>query len=222
MTFIGLDLAENRSDYARLDEDLNCSFGKWEYREDGSGLPPVGVNAESSVIAIDGPQGLAGCARAPMRVSEWKLSTPGRSPSRLPDPTKPYAGFTRRSVALFTALVQTSHCRLLGLDGTRPRDATLIEVFPGAAWKVLSDRVLPAKRRIDGRKARRRILEDLGLQLDCRTEIPTHDQLDAAIAAWIAYRLRSGKADLIGKEPRLDESAAFLREGFIVQPQPLN
>ena len=50
MTFVGLDLAVARkSDYALLDEDVNCSFGECEDREDGSGLIPAGVDAEASV-----------------------------------------------------------------------------------------------------------------------------------------------------------------------------
>ena len=86
-------------------------------------------------------------------------------------------------MALFYRLVSSgSRFRLLGLDGLPASDATLIEVFPGAAWKVVADKPLPAKRTIEGRQARVELLSDLGVQLPPREQgsaLPSHDQLDA-------------------------------------------
>ena len=49
------------------------------------------------------------------------------------------------------------------MEDVPPADANLIEVFPGGAWKVVSDTPLPAKRTVDGRQARRELLESLDI-----------------------------------------------------------
>jgi hypothetical protein len=48
---------------------------------------------------------------------------------------------------------------------------------------------------------------------------PTHDQLDAAIAAYIAYLFTIGKTTEHGQCPFEDERFGYLREGLIVQPE---
>jgi hypothetical protein len=47
---------------------------------------------------------------------------------------------------------------------------------------------------------------------------PTHDQLDAAIAAYTAYLFSIGKTTKHGENPFEDEKLGILREGLIVQP----
>ena len=47
---------------------------------------------------------------------------------------------------------------------------------------------------------------------------PTHDQLDAAVAAYIAYLFTVGKTTEYGQNPFEDSRFGILREGFIVQP----
>ena len=223
--FIGLDLSDPTAaqqrpcDYAVLDADLVCTFGQWRYREDGSYIIPDRAIGRSFTLAIDGPQGLAGSPDATMRVSERRVNAPGRTPFTLPTEGRPYAGLIAGSVRLFHRLVQSgSRFRLLGLDGTPASDATLIEVFPGSGWKAASGKTqLPAKRTLDGRHCRVELLHSFGVQLPSGNT-PTDDQLDAAMAAWTAYKLWLGEAVIEGDPPRLDAGASVIREGYVVQP----
>ena len=221
---IGLDLADpyaskkRQCDVAVVDPDLHCTFDEWQFKEDGSGIVPTRALGRAFVLAIDGPQGLAGKADATMRHSERLVNAPGRTPYEFPQNGRPYAGLITGSVKLFYRLATSgSRFRLLGLDGIPPSDANLIEVFPGAAWKKVADERLPAKRTQDGRVRRFELLQQLGLTFDAG-ELPTVDQLDAAMAAWVAHRFDSEDARIEGQAPELDEATGVLREGYIVQP----
>ena len=223
--FIGLDLSDPTAaqqrpcDYAVLDTELVCTFGQWDYREDASHIIPDRAIGRSFILAIDGPQGLAGSPDAAMRASERRVNAPGRTPYTLPADGKPYSGLIIGSVRLFQRLVESgSRFRLLGLDGTPASNATLIEVFPGGAWKVISNGTkLPKKRTLEGRQARTEMLTTLGVQLPSEDSF-TDDQLDAAIAAWTAYKLWLGEAVIEGEGPRWDADAGVIREGYVVQP----
>ena len=227
--YIGLDLtdptvaAPRPCDYAVLDRDLVCTFGRWDYREDGAGIIPERALGRTFILAVDGPQGLAGDPGATVREAERLVNAPGRSPYEMPEPGKPYAGFIVGSVRLFHSLATAgSRFRLLGYDGIPPSDATLLEVYPGGAWKLVSEAQLPAKESREGRQARAAILEELGVQLPVDPldpdRPPTHDQLDAALAAWVAYKFRRGEASIVGRAPELDAEAGVIREGYVVQP----
>ncbi len=225
--FIGLDLSDPTAaqkrpcDYAVLDTELVCTFGQWDYREDASHIIPDRAIGRSFTLAIDGPQGLAGSPDATMRESERRVNAPGRTPYTLPADGRPYSGLITGSVRLFHRLVESgSRFRLLGLDGTPASNATLIEVFPGGGWKMVSNGTkLPTKRTLDGRHARTELLTTLGVQLPSE-DLPTDDQLDAAMAAWTAYKLWVGEAVIEGEGPRLDTEAGVIREGYVVQPAP--
>lgn len=225
--YIGLDLADPNAksprpaDLAVLDGDLHCTFANWTYREDGTGIIPTKAIGRSFILAVDGPQGLAGFPGATVRESEKAVNAPGRSPYELPEPGKPYAGFITGSVRLFHHLVNSgSRFRLLGLDGVTARDANLLEVYPGGAWRDLSETPLPPKRTIDGRQARFDLLRRLGVEFDTAAA-PTTDQLDAAMAAWVALRFDMGGARVEGLPPVRDEAARVLREGYVVRPGAL-
>ncbi len=225
--FIGLDLTDPTAaqqrpcDYAVLDTDLTCSFGQWDYREDASHIIPDRAIGRSFILAIDGPQGLAGSPEATMRESERRVNAPGRTPYTLPADGKPYSGLIVGSVRLFHRLVESgSRFRLLGLDGIPASNSTLIEVFPGGAWKAVSNGTkLPTKRTLEGRQVRTELLSALGVQLPT-DDTPTDDQLDAAMAAWTAYKLWVGEAVIEGEGPRWDAEAGVIREGYVVQPAP--
>ena len=225
--FVGLDLSDPTAlqqrpcDYAVLDTELVCTFGQWDYREDGSHIIPNRAVGRSFILAIDGPQGLAGAPDATMRESERRVNAPGRTPFMLPTDGRPYAGLITGSVRLFHRLVESGRrFRLLGLDGTPASDTTLIEVFPGGAWKLVSNGTqLPAKRTLNGRRTRTELLAGLGVQLP-DGDTPTDDQLDAAMAAWTAYKLWVGEAVIEGEGPRLDTETGVIREGYVVQPAP--
>ena len=227
--FIGLDLTDPTAatprpcDYAVLDSDLNCSFGQWTYREDGAGIIPEPALGRSFILAVDGPQGLASDAGATMRESERIVNAPGHSTYDLPEEGTPFAGFIAGSVRLFHRLVVSgSRFRLLGYDGAPASDATLLEVYPGGAWKLLADQPLARKTSPEGRRQRVELIESAGVRLP-ESPAPTHDQLDAAMAAWTAYKFRRGEASIVGRAPELDIAAGVIREGYIVQPaRPLD
>ncbi|MEE8518607.1 MAG: DUF429 domain-containing protein [Dehalococcoidia bacterium] len=222
--FIGLDLADPHaakkrpSDVAVLDPAMHCTFDQWVYREDGSGIIPGRALGRAFVLAVDGPQGLAGDPEAIMRDSERLVNAPGHTPYELPKSGTPYAGLIKGSVELFYKLVMSgSRFRLLGMEGVPPTDANLIEVFPGGAWKVVAGRPLPTKRHLEGRQVRFELLRSMGITFDS-DDLPSTDQLDAAMAAWIAYCFDQGDAKVEGKPPSLDEEAGAVREGYVVQP----
>jgi hypothetical protein len=222
--YIGLDLTDPYAkktrpcDLAILDGDLQCTFAQWDYKADGSGIVPGRAIGRSFIMAVDGPQGLAGSPDATVRESERLVAAPGRTPYNYPEAGKPYSGFIRGSVELFYRLVSSgSRFRLLGLEDVPQGDANLMEVYPGGAWKVVAAQPLPPKRTVDGREARRELLESLGLTFES-DDLPTDDQLDAAIAAWVAYSFDEGRVQVVGYAPEIDADAAAVREGYVVQP----
>jgi hypothetical protein len=226
--FIGLDLAgptaakSRLCDMAVLDPILHCSFTKWSYKRDGAGIVPRAALGRSFFLAIDGPQGLAGEKNASMRECERIVNAPGKTPYMFPENGRPYSGLISSSVQLFFNLVMTgSRFRLLGMDGIGVHQANLAEVFPGGGWRVLSGSPLPAKRSLEGRQVRLKLLEAQGIEM-LVADLPTSDQLDAAMAAWTAYLLSLGRTNIEGSPPVPDEETDVLREGFIVQPSSLS
>ena len=222
--FIGLDLTDPYAsssrpcDYAILDTDLNCNFGLWDYNVGGASIIPQPALGRSFILAIDGPQGLAGEPDANVRISEKLVNAPGRTPYFLKLEGKPYQGLIQGSVNLFHKLVTSgSRFRLLGLDGVPVSDTTLIEVYPGGAWKILSKGNLPAKRTVSGRYRRAELLTQLGVKF-ASSDLPTNDQLDATLAAWVAYKFWIGESSIEGTAPEMDELNSIIREGYIVMP----
>ena len=219
MFFVGLDLAVARaSAYAVLHSTMECSFGWWDYQEDGVGIIPSVVGDRSFVLAIDGPQGWAGSVGSRQRCCEKRLNTPGKAPY---DRNPRFAGkYIAKSAGLFARLAKQEGFCVLGLHDTKGNGATLIEVFPGGAWTVLEDE-LANKATAEGMNVRKKLLEERGLTFPVGSA-PNHDQLDAALAAWIARELHRDESSvsLVGKKPRFDRRVGGLREGFIVQPAP--
>ena len=225
--FIGLDPADPYAkklrpwDYAVLDLSLECIFGQWTYNKNGEGILPECAVDRPFVLAVDGPQGLAGEKGAKVRECERELRTPGRTPYTFPQLGEPYAGFITGSVELFYHLVMSGNSfQLYGLKNKPASVGQLIEVFPGAAWRALAQRQLPSKRSEGGRISRTDLLQRLGVDLPTHP-LPTHDQLDAAIAAYTAYQFSRGNAVIHGSPPKEDSDLQVLREGFIVQPETL-
>jgi predicted nuclease with RNAse H fold len=73
-----------------------------------------------------------------------------------------------------------------------------IEVYPYAAFRVLASGRLPNKSTVAGRRARARLLEQAGLDTH---RLPSHDALDAAVAALVAGEARQGLADEVRCDP---------------------
>ena len=225
-TFIGIDLSDpfarrqRPCTRATIGTNLNCIFDEWEYVLTGSQIIPDRIPPAQFILAIDGPQGLAGSPEGTMRLGERKLGTAGKSPYVFRPIGQPYAGFTQGSVKLFYSLGKSQCFRLYGLDSDK-LNTNLIEVYPGAAWPVIVGHRLPKKRLLLGRQSRYEVLLNNGLVFSSEYNIevpPTHDQLDAAIAAYTAYLFTIGKTVEYGQNPFKDERLGVLREGLIVQP----
>jgi hypothetical protein len=227
LIFIGIDLSDPFAKQKRpctratMGMDLNCVFDDWEYDRTGNQIIPDKILPEQFILAIDGPQGLAGMPDSMMRISERSLGAAGKSSYSFRPIGQPYAGFVQGAVNLFYSLSKIKRFRLYGLKNQKV-DTNLIEVYPGAAWPVITGHKLQQKKRLLGRQSRYELLMSKGIKFSTEYTInipPTHDQLDAAIAAYIAYLFTIGKTTEHGQCPFEDERFGYLREGLIVQPE---
>lgn len=228
--FVGADLVDGCRpsprlvDIAFLDRSLTCEFDHWTFDFGGKGLLPGALASPGFVLAVDGPQGLAGEAGATMRVCEKIGGGVGQSPYDFPRAGVPFGGFVQSSVRLFASLWLSGRFHLHGLPPADGPEATLIEVYPGKAWHILAGLLkMPPptvrKQRLAGRLQRQVLLENAGIHLPPAIKPPTHDQLDAALATLIALRFANGECTRCdGAAPFWDESKQVLREGFIVYP----
>ncbi len=218
MRFIGLDLTDpyakqpRKVDVALVDERGRCQFAALPGDEVRRALARMSsASRGGDVLIIDGPLGLAapGCR---LRECERMLATAGKTPDALPAPgSGPYAGFVRGGVELAMRLAQ---------DGWAPATdevatATMLEAYPGCSWPALAGRRLPRKTTVEGFRARADLLSRNGLRF--RAAPQTHDQLDAALCAWLGWTLRRApdRIRLVG--PRTFELGGHLREGSILQ-----
>jgi len=225
--FIGLDMVDGcrpsprKVDLASLDRSLVCTFDQWDFDSSGKGLFPGQLGPAGFVLAIDGPQGLAGSPGDLMRKCERVGGVAGKTPYDFPPLDRPFAGFIVSSVRLFATLWQSGKFHLHGLPSSSSHEGSLIEVYPGKAWADLAKRtqmlLTEKKQRSEGRRQRQRLLEASGIRLSL-SSLPTHDQLDAALAALIAFFFAEGKATEQGTRPFWDDASHVLREGFIVYP----
>lgn len=236
MKFVGIDLTSAFSanprpiDIAVLDQGLNASFYliEWPDAETVANRNVIFTNPilnqirednERIVIAIDGPQGLAVDGNK-MRTCERILRAPGRTPSVLPPSAEngvPFQGFIRSSIDFFAGMINSNPQRhLAGLNGVERIDADLFEVFPGSEWALLANRKLPKKTTIDGRVQRRALFQNLHINF-LNDEIPTPDQNDALIGAYLAWCVhnRETVVDLVGVPPSQADGDE-IREGFIL------
>jgi hypothetical protein len=144
-----------------------------------------------------------------MREAERALAAAGKTPD-VPPSRGPFAGFVRTSVELFAALhragVAVSPSSLWG---------AVAEHYPGANWRRLVG-PLPAKRTPEGLRARRAVLEALGVVFP--DQPLRDDHLDACLGAVIAAAadgaVPSASVERIG--PPLSVDAGVLREGPVL------
>lgn len=108
-----------------------------------------------------------------------------------------------------------SGLKLGGLGNINNLEADLWEVYPGAEWPALAGCRLPNKTTVNGRNVRRKLLESLEVTFP-DNELPTDDQNDALIGAYLAWCLhnRSSSVQLIGDAPFITDGE--IREGFIL------
>jgi len=102
-------------------------------------------------------------------------------------------GLTRQTFALFEKIREVREW-----VATRP-SATVVEVHPELSFARMNDSPLTwNKRSWAGQSARRRLVADAGIDLPHdlgqANAVPVDDVLDAAAAAWTAWRVAHGKA----------------------------
>ncbi len=233
MRFVGWDLSDPFSrrprpvDVAVVDARGGVRFEERRWpAPDRSGRFDAGALAAAfpvggeDVVVVDGPQALARVG-ASVREGERLLRAPGRTPDVLPEPGAPFRGFVRGSVLLFAALRSAGRLKLLDVEAARVEEAGLFEAFPGATWRRLAVEKLGKKASPEGRARRRELLEAAGLRFPVG-ELPTHDQLDAALCAWLGWLTRTEpeRVYAVGL-PLWVDPTGWLREGRIldlVQP----
>ncbi|WNG40108.1 DUF429 domain-containing protein [Archangium violaceum] len=229
MRFVGWDLTDPYSracrpvDIAEVDTRGQVRFSEahWPARPSREGdfdpahlaaAFPVGAE---DVLVVDGPQALARPG-ASVREAERLLRAPGRTPDVLPEPGRPFSGFVRGSVLLFAGLRVRGGWPLLDVDTSELGKARLFEAFPGATWRALAVEKLGAKASREGRERRRAALEARGLRFPAR-ELPTHDQLDAALCAWLGWLTRRAPEQVVAVgAPLTVDAHGWLREGRIL------
>ncbi|MBN8230134.1 DUF429 domain-containing protein [Corallococcus macrosporus] len=225
--FVGWDLtdpfarAPRPVDEAIVDADGRVRFSQrvWPRAPDPEALAEAFAVGPGDVVVVDGPQALANPG-AKMRDAERKLRAPGRTPDVLPLPGPPFAGFVRGGVLLFAALRAHARLPMLDLDTPELSRARLFEAFPGATWRALAVEKLGAKASPEGRARRQALLEATGLRFE-NAGTCTHDQLDAALCAWLGWctRARPGDVTAVGL-PLTQDAAGTLREGRILDGVP--
>jgi hypothetical protein len=140
------------------------------------------------VVLLDGPQGWKDpdSTLQHSRHCEKILLTPGKTgPVGTAKPGN-YAPFITFSIDLFAQLVGLGGELVTSVVVKAPKDGLLVvESFPTSAWRKLGIRPLPGKAR-----AKRRDIQDRLFRLQellrFRTDRePTHDELQALVAAWL-------------------------------------
>ena len=194
---------------------LTASFWHWEWDP----FPqPLNIDAivdevrKSRAAMLDGPQGLALPGEL-LRSCERQAGAVGKTPDIPPPKDRPFATYIHSSLDLFLAL----HKAGILVD---PPDykGGVSEVYPGHIWSILSERVLPRKSTKEGRLARKRILEVIGVA--GLPELPTHDQNDACVGSLMGAaadgKVQGMIVQAIGLTLKVDNG--LLREGRMVIP----
>lgn len=222
--YLGGDLTDRYSAVCRpievcglapVGDRLTASFWHWEWDPFPQPLnidPIVDEVRKARAVMLDGPQGLARSGKS-LRSCERQAGAVGKTPDIRPTNDKPFATYIHSSLDLFLAL----HKAGILVDPPDHRGG-VSEVYPGHIWSILSERVLPRKSTKEGRLARKRILEAIGVA--GLSELPTHDQNDACVGSLMGAaadgKIQGMIVRAIGLTLKLDNG--LLREGRMVIP----
>jgi hypothetical protein len=225
--FLGADLTDRYAMCKRLidvcgltsalENRLRASFWQWQWPSPESQLD-VSLIAHEITMAksamLDGPQGLAAIGQS-LRACERQSGAVGKTADRIPVLGRPFAGYIRSSIELFSGLAQAGIT--VSPDGFV---GGVSEVYPGNIWTRLVKRAIPKKSTRDGRLARKQILEALGV-IDL-PDLPTHDENDACISAVLAAAANGKVAGLTVRGlglPLAVDPDGTMREGLMVIPE---
>jgi hypothetical protein len=224
--YLGIDLSDRYAKHIRPNDvcgltlieanKLLAAFWLWEWPEPEQRLDVSEITKEiraAKSTMIDSPQGLASTGNT-LRKCERACGAAGKTPDILPPLGKPFAGFVRSSVELFSVLAAADF-----LVSPSQFVGGISEVYPGDIWHRLVGRTIPKKSTDEGRRARKRILQALGVI--GLPDLPTHDQNDACISALMAAAADGIVGGMsvrgIGSSLARDPDGT-LREGPIVIP----
>lgn len=172
----------------------------------------------ADVVAVDVPIGLpsgAGRRRADLEAKQSlgaQRSSVFFVPPRavLDAPTQAEATLLSRAAGSVGVSIQTFHIlgKVAEVDALLRADAgartRVVEVHPEVSFRRLGGAVLPPKRRVEGRRARLRLLRTWlpGLELPVPRpgRAQPDDCLDAVAAAWSGCRWARGEAEVLGDE----------------------
>jgi hypothetical protein len=184
-------------------------------------LKGIAEEANADIILIDGPQGWKDPANGleHSRVCERLLFTQGKT--GLPGSVKPasWTYMAQFSIELFDALDVLGFPRVEDLEQLRPGKKLALESFPTSAWRTLNLKPLPGKKKdsgIDVQTALASLVQLVPIRIGTQ---PTHDELQALIAALAGLPLLgfdSIEFSLFGNKPV--RIGGTWREGFIVNP----
>jgi hypothetical protein len=224
--YLGIDLSDRYAKNRRPNDvcgltsvgcdKLSARFWLWEWPEPERWLDVSEIAKEiraAKSTMIDGPQALASTGNI-LRVCERACGAAGKTPDILPPLGKPFAGFVRSSVELFSAFAavefSVSPSQFMG---------GISEVYPGDIWHRLVGRTIPKKSTHEGRRARKLILQALGVI--GLPDLPSHDQNDACISALMAAAADGKVGGMCVRgigSPLVRDPDGTLREGPIVVP----
>ncbi|WP_231931113.1 DUF429 domain-containing protein [Botrimarina hoheduenensis] len=199
---------------------LEAAFWQWEWPEPQEALDLSQLMKEvrdAKSVMLDGPQGLASIGNH-LRACERESGAVGKTPDTMPAKKRPFGGYIRSSIELFSAFhkaeIKVSPDNFIG---------GVCEVYPGNIWRRLANRVLPRKSTEEGRRARKIILESLGVSKLPR--LPTHDENDACVGAVLAAaadnKVHGVRVTGLGSGLVIEEGGT-LREGQMVIPEICN
>ena len=201
-----------------------CPGGWVAARVDGTALTwhcgdlATVLAVDADVVGIDIPIGLPPGARRRSADLEARQALGSQRSSVFFTPPRvaleavdqPDATRLSRAAGSAGVSIQTFHLlsRIAEVDDLLRRDrraaGRLVEVHPELSLRRLGGRVLPSKKTADGRAARlevlRRWLPALQLPAPLPGRARPDDCLDAAAAAWSAFRWRAGTAEVLGDE----------------------
>ena len=168
--YLGVDLSDRYAKNRRPNDvcgliaiechKLSAKFWLWEWPEPERRLDLSEIAKEigaAKSTMIDGPQALASTGKL-LRTCERACGAAGKTPDILPPLGKPFAGFVRSSVELFDAFAVAKF-----LVSPSEFMGGISEVYPGDIWHRLVGRTIPKKSTHEGRRARKLILQALGI-----------------------------------------------------------
>jgi predicted nuclease with RNAse H fold len=196
---------------AAMDRWRRVRFRTWTFSPSGDGIVSPDIAEDGFVIAVDGPMALPGAGHK-VREAMKHLTQSGKF-------GKPSGKSGRTSATLPGSVLLFSNLRNAGFGvlGEAPWESTmLLEVNLDHLWGQWAGHAMPKKTLPSGRRARYDLLRGLGIELAHGPDAVTHDQLDAAAAAFAAYLWATGKAKEYGDAPVFDEGRGCFVEGRVV------